>query len=213
MPVTAHTRALNSSRRQYAVGFSVAYSRQGGESREELNGIKAIETVYAGYRFRSRLEARWAVFFNHLRIPFEYESEGYDLGTVGWYLPDFWLPKQEHWVEIKPRLSAWKWPNDEILEKARRLEEGTGYGVWVICGSPGIPVEISSHDQNSYEGFISGDSNYYWCECKACGRIEMQWQATASRISCHCINSVYYNESTSRLLAAYNAARQARFGR
>src|SRR3990172_8573067 len=108
---------------------------------------------------------------------------------------------------------AWKWPNDEILEKARRLEEGTGYGVWVICGSPGIPVEISSHDQNSYEGFISGDSNYYWCECKACGRIEMQWQATASRISCHCINSVYYNESTSRLLAAYNAARQARFGR
>ena len=28
--------------------------------------IKAIETVYNGYRFRSRLEARWAVFFDAL---------------------------------------------------------------------------------------------------------------------------------------------------
>lgn len=25
-------------------------------------GITAIETVYNGYKFRSRLEARWAVF-------------------------------------------------------------------------------------------------------------------------------------------------------
>lgn len=41
--------------------------------------IKAIETVYGGYRFRSRLEARWAVFFNTLGIPFEYEKEGFDL--------------------------------------------------------------------------------------------------------------------------------------
>jgi hypothetical protein len=28
--------------------------------------IKAIETSYKGYRFRSRLEARWAVFFDAL---------------------------------------------------------------------------------------------------------------------------------------------------
>lgn len=28
------------------------------------NDIKAIETEYDGHRFRSRLEARWAVFFN-----------------------------------------------------------------------------------------------------------------------------------------------------
>ena len=29
-----------------------------------MREIKAIETVYKGYRFRSRLEARWAVFFD-----------------------------------------------------------------------------------------------------------------------------------------------------
>lgn len=66
--------------------------------------IKAIETKYKGYRFRSRLEARWAVFFDHLGIDWRYEEQGYDLGPkLGWYLPDFYLPKFKEWVEIKPR--------------------------------------------------------------------------------------------------------------
>ena len=39
--------------------------------------IKAIETIYNGYRFRSRLEARWAVFFDEIGIKYEYEKEGY----------------------------------------------------------------------------------------------------------------------------------------
>ena len=64
--------------------------------------IKAIETVYKGYRFRSRLEARWAVFFDALGVKWEYEKEGFDLGEAGWYLPDFWLPGLNLWFEIKP---------------------------------------------------------------------------------------------------------------
>lgn len=62
--------------------------------------IKAIETSYAGCRFRSRLEARWAVFFDHLAIRWEYEPQGYELPS-GRYLPDFWLPDAEAWIEIK----------------------------------------------------------------------------------------------------------------
>ena len=54
--------------------------------------IRAIETQYKGYRFRSRLEARWAVFFDAMGIKWEYEKEGFDLGAQGYYLPDFWLP-------------------------------------------------------------------------------------------------------------------------
>jgi hypothetical protein len=53
--------------------------------------IKAIETRYAGCRFRSRLEARWAVFFDHLHIAWKYEPEGFVCGPVR-YLPDFTLP-------------------------------------------------------------------------------------------------------------------------
>ena len=33
--------------------------------------IKAIETEYDGHRFRSRLEARWAVFFNAVGLTYE----------------------------------------------------------------------------------------------------------------------------------------------
>lgn len=63
--------------------------------------IKAIETVYKGYRFRSRLEARYAVMFDALGLEWEYEPEGFDLGEVGYYLPDFFLPKLNVWIEIK----------------------------------------------------------------------------------------------------------------
>jgi len=66
------------------------------------NDIKAIETRYKGYRFRSRLEARWAVFFDALGIRWEYEPEGFDLGEAGWYLPDFYFPGTDWYAEVKP---------------------------------------------------------------------------------------------------------------
>lgn len=63
--------------------------------------IKAIETEYNGYRFRSRLEARWAVFFDAGCIKYEYESEGYKLEDGTLYLPDFYLPELDVHVEVK----------------------------------------------------------------------------------------------------------------
>lgn len=63
--------------------------------------IKPIETRYNGCHFRSRTEARWAVYFDTIGIKYEYEKEGYDLGELGWYLPDFWLPEYQMFVEVK----------------------------------------------------------------------------------------------------------------
>ena len=70
--------------------------------------IKAIETRYDGCRFRSRLEARFAVLFNELRIPWEYEPEGFET-AAGPYLPDFRIriPQvkdygHHQWLEVKP---------------------------------------------------------------------------------------------------------------
>lgn len=62
---------------------------------------QAIETQYKGYRFRSRLEARWAVFFDALNIKWEYEKEGYKFDDGTQYLPDFWLTDLEYFVEVK----------------------------------------------------------------------------------------------------------------
>lgn len=70
--------------------------------------IKAIETKYKGYRFRSRLEARWAVAFDEMGIEWEYEPEGYRLQSGEWYLPDFRVmtPRgRRAWVEIKGGIS------------------------------------------------------------------------------------------------------------
>jgi len=64
--------------------------------------IKAIETKHKGYRFRSRLEARWAVFFDALELEWEYEKEGYET-TNGKYLPDFYFPTLDCFAEVKPK--------------------------------------------------------------------------------------------------------------
>lgn len=67
--------------------------------------IKAIETRYKGYRFRSRLEARWAVFFEALGYQWEYEPEGFVMPSGVHYLPDFKVTLHAGniaWYEIKP---------------------------------------------------------------------------------------------------------------
>ena len=71
---------------------------------------EAIETYYNGFHFRSRLEARWAIFFDHLGIEYLYEPQGFVLGEEKiCYLPDFYLPEIKTWVEVKGVLSD----NDE----------------------------------------------------------------------------------------------------
>ncbi len=120
--------------------------------------IKAIETQYQGYRFRSRLEARWAVFFDALGIKWEYEKEGYDLGELGWYLPDFWLPDKQVWVEVKPQM-----PSEEESEKIRALVAGTEcYGGICLTNIPesirdwGTEQEAYSKDlESGWYDFLS----------------------------------------------------------
>lgn len=106
----------------------------------KANAIKPIETHYKGYRFRSRLEARWAVFFDALGIDWEYEKEGFNLGEVGCYLPDFWLPHPVNalansgwgiWVEIKPTVI-----DAEGLNKVTELVKLTKHNALIFQGSP-----------------------------------------------------------------------------
>lgn len=65
------------------------------------NNFAAIETRYKGFRFRSRTEARWAVFFDALGVKWDYERDGYDLGEGSLYLPDFWLFDSQCYAEVK----------------------------------------------------------------------------------------------------------------
>lgn len=98
--------------------------------------MKPIETQYKGYRFRSRLEARWAVFFEYLFIEWEYEKEGYVLDDGTMYLPDFWIPLDKdnlpgwgYWIEIKANE-----PTEAEMIKAQLLSRGTGHTTYIFWG-------------------------------------------------------------------------------
>jgi hypothetical protein len=106
--------------------------------------IAPIETFYKGIRFRSRLEARWAVFFDVLGIKYLYEPEKYQVGPSR-YIPDFFLPDlgDDHhapkdepltspgiFVEIKGAA-----PTTEEMMKARSLSRQTDRNISIFHGS------------------------------------------------------------------------------
>lgn len=62
---------------------------------------------YGGTRFRSHLEARWAIFFDQLELKWEYEPQGFATGDSA-YLPDFVVfgALGRMWLEVKPDWEA-----------------------------------------------------------------------------------------------------------
>src|SRR4051812_41765651 len=96
--------------------------------------IRAIETRWKGWRFRSRCEARWAVFFEHLPIAWEYEPEGFHVATGDDYLPDF-LVAHRFYVEVKGDSyfdGRGEW------EKWSAFAEGTRRELLVVFGTPSL---------------------------------------------------------------------------
>jgi hypothetical protein len=70
--------------------------------------MQAIKTKYNGIEFRSKLEARWAVFFDHYGLKYEYELQSFKLKTGVIYCPDFYLPELLCFCEIKPLITEVK---------------------------------------------------------------------------------------------------------
>jgi len=91
----------------------------------ELKNLKPIPTIYNGMSFRSKLEARYYIFFKSLGFDIEYEPE---VENVYGYQPDFviystreeddYLGKaQTIYVEIKPIRDVVKIFDDENYDK------------------------------------------------------------------------------------------------
>lgn len=118
-----------------------------------MKNIAPIETIYKGCRFRSRLEARWAVFFDAAGIEWKYEPDGYSR-VVAWdeggqavrstsYLPDFWLPATQTWVEVKG--------SDEALQlDAPKLSEILDFG----SPMPGLDESYSECSKHRTSGLM-----------------------------------------------------------
>ena len=94
--------------------------------------IPSIPTTHNGQRYRSRTEARWAVFFESQAIPFGYEREGYQT-EAGWYVPDFTFTAAPRLTifEVKP-----KPPTHRETGLLATLAKGIQAHVFVAHGPP-----------------------------------------------------------------------------
>jgi len=154
--------------------------------------IKPIETQYKGYRFRSRLEARWAVFFETLGIKWEYESEGYTLKDGTMYLPDFWFPDHQWHAEVKPSEIQITDADKHKMElfDSYPPHNGQGHllsmGLIILTGMPELP-ELHDDERRGPD---------YWTG------------NTWFLLQCVGINFI---EEYKRVISAVEAARSARF--
>lgn len=127
--------------------------------------IKAIETLYKGYRFRSRTEARWAVFFDHLDWKWEYEAEGYHLPS-GPYLPDFYFPEINTYAEVKgqPFTEKEKQKCKELsMQTYSLLGEDHYVYVFMLVGPPEVAMYDSyNQGEECCPGcFLKPDNKFY----------------------------------------------------
>jgi hypothetical protein len=193
--------------------------------------IKPIETHYLGYRFRSRAEARWAAFYHAIGLTFAYETEGFDLGSLGWYLPDFWIPQMECWVEIKG-----KEPTAFEIDKVKALIHLTNQDAMITWGPlpnsadfapmlddfnfdeeyvitngnecysiwiPDNPDEFRLNQPNDPRAKIIEFGSCDWKECQICHAL-----MTVHKRCGHDFKDYHISE---RILKAYDVARKIRF--
>lgn len=94
--------------------------------------IDAIKTIYDGITYRSRTEARWAVFFKELSLDFKYEQERIEFEDGTTYLPDFYIEDFDCYFEVKG--------NDDnlVIEEAKKAKQLslTGKKVLLAIGAP-----------------------------------------------------------------------------
>lgn len=186
--------------------------------------IKPIETRYGGYRFRSRHEARWAVVFTHLEIPWEYEAQGYHLSdNAERYLPDFHLPAHGLFVEVKATDANLVDPDGirrwEHFAADIATRWNTHRAVMAIGPIPD-PATVDPagppRAQRWYDPghIILGDWHYAWCACPSGKHFDIQHEARGGRILCGCprlLDDRYQTGNHPLLLNAYAAGREARF--
>lgn len=133
-----------------------------------MGELKAIPTRYKGHVTRSRLEARWMVFWDHLGVEWQYEAEGYQLGEAGWYLPDFWLPNQEWFVEVKGQR-----PTTDEAEKCGALAQASGKMVLLVVGLPNTQETVECYCHWTPDNW-SNPHPVELAACRDCGRLAIR---------------------------------------
>lgn len=111
--------------------------------------MKPIQTNYKNNKFRSRLEARYAVFFDEIGLRWIYENEGYILKNGMWYLPDFYLPELDCFAEVKPTDNL----SNEEMEKIKSF--GEEKAIILLVGVPSSkPIRIFTPEESMDDYYV-----------------------------------------------------------
>jgi len=131
-----------------------------------MSYIQAIPTSYGGRKYRSRLEAKWALIFDNLGIKYEYEEQGYIVGRDGFgvrYLPDFVLyggsyrcPKKLY-VEVKGNMTIDSASKIKLFSERNPLYIVGAIPTDLFDPSNGMPDEYGF----PYYNFLTVDGDYY----------------------------------------------------
>lgn len=181
--------------------------------------IPVIETFYASVRFRSRTEARWAVFWDELHIKWSYEAEGFLPAGIP-YLPDFVIfpALGTTWVEIKP---AWQ-ADPEGVAKFREFasQRPRPSRAALIVGLPTLhnrPL-VTGGDDNQDNPVKGGweDDAQEWRPCPSGHHFDLAWPGAfgtkfADDGCPHAPGGLEAGEA--RIAAASQAALSHRFGK
>lgn len=143
--------------------------------------MKPIPTRYNGQVYRSRLEARWAVFFDSLRIPFFYEPEGFNLNGIS-YLPDFYLPDSHQFFEVKGIMTEM----DEakihgLIDAGYSVTVGYPDGEFKACELSDITTPEGKHEQ--FFSMEPGGASWL-CRCNVCGKYWFTGSEQSWRCQC-----------------------------
>lgn len=183
-----------------------------------------VPVTIRGRRFRSLTEARWATLLDALGVAYEYEPETYDLGPLGWYLPDFWIPKlgiRGAFLEIKRSgpLSDRDYDRAKALylltEEPVLVAQGFGEPPWGSLRGfraadhwPGELYDMFGYDDLPRAGM--GGNGHHLTAC-VCGSIAVMFCGYGSKDGC--ADAGAHGWDLPRLQLAYETAVGFRPGR
>ena len=103
--------------------------------RHDIKGLspQPLPSWYRGVQFRSRMEARWAAYFDLLNLNWIYEPEGYELPS-GNYCPDFQI--NDMLLEVKPNKEAANYVLPKLMDLASMLTESNRANIYCLIGNP-----------------------------------------------------------------------------
>jgi hypothetical protein len=139
---------------------------------------RSKRTLYREVLYRSRIEAKWAVFYDTLGVKHKYEPFLAEVdsrrGCIN-YKPDFeiFIPDDNHtyYIEIKDST-----PSEEAISKACGWARDLGDVVIFFDLRPPKPTSESGwlFEWAEISDQVLKQTKMWWCECPKCGYLGLQ---------------------------------------